>query len=468
MDSQATLAVLSELVSRARLAEQAGITFGGDRNTYQALGYKRELQAQDYRARYERGDISARIIEAYPSATWRGVGGELIEDENPDVVTGFEEAWFDLARRLNVWSVFKRADILAGLGRYAVVLIGAPGELDQEITTVTPDQIFYLQAFSEEDAEIKEFDKDATSTRFGQPTLYGLKRISPDPAIITRNVHWTRIVHVADGTLSDLVYGTPRLKRVWNRLDDLDKLVGSGSEAFWIRAHQGLQFDIDKDLKPNPEEKAAMSAEIDEYINNIRRVIRTRGVTVNPLGSDVADFATNVASVISLISSATGIPQRILMGSERGELASTQDRENWTERVQDRRDEFAGPMVVRQFVDRLINLGALPKPVEYDVRWPEVNDMTDEQRVDVAVKYASINSQAGETVVTANEIRDRALNMEPLDPSEIEDENDDEVIVEDDEPEARAASSKRKPAKLFFMLKRKQRALMAPGKRRVA
>jgi len=425
----------SALLSRAELASRAGITFGGKRDTFEVLGFTKNLTLDDYRQRYERNSVAGRIVDAFPSATFRGTGGEIIENEDVEVVTAFEQAWMDLATRLGVWSVFKRADILAGLGRYAVILIGAPGLLDQPLANLTAENIFFLQAYGEADAEIKSWENDATSPRFGKPTLYSLKRLTADTSRIAKDVHWTRIIHIADGLLDDHVYGQPRLKRVWNDLDNLDKLTGGGSEAFWLRAHQGYQFDVDKDLKPDPKEKEDMRDQVDEFIHGMRRAVRTRGVTIETLGSDVADFSTNADTVLSLLSAGTGIPKRILMGSERGELASTQDRENWTERVQDRRDDYAGPIVVRQFVDRLIEFGALPKPVEYEVLWPAVNDLTDEQKLDVAVKYATVNQAAGETVVTANEIRDKALGMEPLDPEDLEDDVEDVEVDDEDEDE---------------------------------
>ena len=407
------------LLSRSELASRAGVTFGGKRDTFAVLGFKKDLKVEDYRQRYERGSVAGRIIDAFPKATWRGNGGEILETEDVETTTAFEEQFMDLATRLKVWSIFKRADILAGLGRYSIILIGAPGDYAKPLERATADSIAFLNPVAEDNADIKTWDRDPTSPRFGKPLIYTLKGLTADQKSTARDVHYTRVLHIADNLLDDEVYGQPRLKRVWNDLDNLDKIVGAGSEAFWLRAHQGFQFNVDKDLKPSPAELEDMRNQVDEFVHGIRRAVRTRGVSIDTLGSDVADFANNAFCCISLISAGTELPQRILMGSERGELASTQDRDNWTERVQDRRDDFAGPSVVRQFVDRMIELGALPEPVEYEVFWPAVNDLTDEQRLDVAIKYAEINAKAGEVVVTANEIRDLALDLEPLDPEEL-------------------------------------------------
>jgi hypothetical protein len=238
---------------------------------------------------------------------------------------------------------------------------------------------------------------------------------------MSRRVHWTRAIHIADGLLEDQVNGTPRLEKVWNRLDDLDKVVGGGSEAFWLRVNQGFHWNIDKDVKITPEQVKKLEAEAEEFAHQLRRTMATRGMKLDVKGSDVSTFNNQVMSIISLISGATGIPQRILLGSERGELASTQDKENWNERVAARRGEFGEP-VIRQFVSRLTDRGALPKPEKYDVRWPEIQTLTQEEQAGVAQTWAGLNTSAGDTVVTAAEIRDRVLRLDPLDAEQMDEE----------------------------------------------
>jgi hypothetical protein len=102
------------------------------------------------------------------------------------------------------------------------------------------------------------------------------------------------------------------------------------------------------------------------------------------------------------------------MGSERGELASSQDKLNWDERILDRRTQFAGPFVVRPFIDRLIEFGALPQPTEYVIRWPENQNLDAGQRMDLAVKATTANKNQGATVITEDEIRTRILLYPPL------------------------------------------------------
>lgn len=427
-------ALASDLVARAGLASKAGITFGGKRDVYEALGYKKTLLPVDYRERYKRGGISNRIVKAFPKATWHG-GPDIIEDENPNNQTEFEKQWDELVERVHVWSVFQRADVLAGLGRYAVVLIGAMGKLEEELPDMkTPEDVFYLASFSEEDVKIKSWVENTEDSRFGMPDVYEFRRTRTEKGRFsqTRLIHHSRIIHIADGILDEQGLGEPRLEAPWNLLDDLEKMTGGGSEAFWLRANQGYQFDIDKDTVLDPQEKEELETQADEFAHNLRRYLRTRNMKINVLGSDVANFDRNVDAVLSQVAGTTGIPKRILLGSEMGELASSQDRTNWHERVEDRRLEYAEPVIVRPFVDRLIGHGAL-KEAEYTVRWPGIAKMDEEQRANIADRLAGVNAKAQETIITGAEIRDRILELPPIE--EVKDEDD--LIPEDVEAAAR-------------------------------
>lgn len=407
---------------RGRLWNIASKLFNGRRDLYKSLGYKRVLEPADFRSRYRRNAVANRIVKALPKATWRG-GAELIDDDaNPDKMTEFEQAWFDLNERLNIWDKIYRADVLAGIGRYAIILIGAPGELDQPLLNCGPDEMAYLTPYAEEDATIQLYETDSKNPRFGLPTFYSVKRTtmnSPtaqNTANIAKQVHWTRVIHIADGLLDDQIFGEPRLECVWNLLDDLEKVTGAGAEAFWKRADGGMQFDLDPTLEFNTESKDALKKQLHEYEHDLRRMLLTRGVKVNNLGSAVSDFSSPVESIISQISAGTGIPQRILMGSERGQLASTQDRSNWDDRATDRRNEYAIPYVVRPIVKRFQELGVLPeaKDKKYEVRFSALRVMDDSQRAEVANKWATLNSAAGEVVVTADDIREKVLQLPPL------------------------------------------------------
>lgn len=432
-------AAASELLLRYQFARQHGISFGGLRDLYEIFGYSRELTTRDYRDRYARGGIAKRIVEVYPNATWRGTV-EIIEDENPETFTPFEQAWDDLDTKHQLQAKLRRVDILSCLSTYAVLLIGAPGELDQELPKGRPDQLLFFRPMLggggypasvssramaiDAPVTIHTWETDTKNPRFGLPRMYQIRLNEGIPTDIGQKpVHWSRVIHIAEGCLEDDVFGIPALEAVWNLLDDLDKVTGGGAEAFWLRANQGLHLDIAKDMALADAKESAeqLREQAENYKHQMTRWLRTRGVQVNTLGSDVANFMGPADAIITQIAGTKGIPKRILTGSEMGELASSQDRENWRDQVVGRQTSFAGPYIVRPLIDRLIQYGYLPVPAKgvrgYEVKWPNISILTEQERRDGAQAWAGTATPEGQ-VFTNAEIRDKWYEREPLTPEE--------------------------------------------------
>lgn len=406
-------ALTSTILDRMGFASRAGLSFEGKRDLYTALGYPRKLSYKHYRDRYDRGDIAARISKAYPSATWAG-GAIITEDPDPDIETPFELAVRDLFNTHSLWSKLCRADVLCQLGEYSILLIGAEGNLDTELSLSRGlESVLYFTPASQDNATIDRKIADTSDKRFGLPEYYQV-RLSES---VSRRVHWTRVIHLADNVLDNDLLGEPRLRNIWNRLDDLDKLVGGGSEAAWKRMDPGVQLDLNPEVELQPGDEDAMEAEIEEMLHGMRRYAQTRGVTMTPLNTQVVNFGPNAHTVLQLISGSTGIPLRILVGSERGELASTQDDQAWNDRIAERRREFAVP-VLRDLLDRLIQYKALPQPDNYEVTWPEIDELDEDGKATVAGKLSKANrdqvESGGGLILTTNEIRSTVFDLDPI------------------------------------------------------
>lgn len=249
MSTKPGMRFLSTMLGRLGFATRAGLGYRGRRDYYSSLGYSDLLTPTDYRERYEREGMARRVVRVFPESTWAG-GAALIEDQDPDVTTDFEREFATMAERLSLWPRFMRADVLAGIGRFGVLVIGAPGDIEEPLPQLDgPDDIMYLQPYSEESVQGIEFVDDHEDPRFGQPLSYQISIGNPEfisggtqqvARTQTKKVHWTRTIHFADNLLDNEVYGEPRLRPVWNYLDDLLKVVGGGAEAAWKRADPGL------------------------------------------------------------------------------------------------------------------------------------------------------------------------------------------------------------------------------------
>jgi hypothetical protein len=229
----------------------------------------------------------------------------------------------------------------------------------------------------------------------------------------------------------------PRLEAVYNRLMDLEKLVGGDAEMFWRGARPGYQGKVDENYQMTAETKQDLKDQVQEYENNLRRILINEGVDLVALAPQIADPLNHVEIQLQMISAVTGIPKRILTGSERGELASTQDREEWLGFVSSRRQEFAEPLVVRPFVDRCIDYGVLPKPQDrYIIKWKDLWSPSDKERVDIGRMRAAALKDYGtnpmvEDIVTPEGFLKYFLGMPPEDVDMLIKMRDDFVIEEE-------------------------------------
>lgn len=432
------VALASDLLLRSSLADRAAMQFGTDRDMWETLGYDSEIKLSDYYARFRRNALAGRIVDAPAQTTWR----------EPPIVRGvdegdggaFEEAIRNLDDRLSLWHYMERADRLAGVGHYSVILLGSkradsledpllPSEIGQ------PDDLAYLSVYREEHAPVESFVEDTTDPRFGRPEIYEIdilgdlvttesnkKRGSLKARARTSDngimVHWSRVIHVAEDLLEDEVYGRPRLERVWNLLDDMLKTTGGSAEMLWNNVAGIWWANVNNDADLDADDLSNLEEQILAALHGLRRFVGTRGVDdLTQVGGATPDPSGVFKVQQSLVAAATGIPQRMLFGSEKGELASTQDEATWFGVVAERRQKFAEPMIVRALLDRFIALDVLAAPANgYEVEWPDLYQLDDMERAELASKKALALKNAapmGDTsaVVSIEEIRTEFLEL---------------------------------------------------------
>lgn len=377
------------MISRSRLGRIL-TSFDGKRNYQEIFGWDAFITPEMMLYMYNRGGIAKRVVDSYPDAVWA---------RPPSLWTQHDDAWTTewnkFALDANLWHHLHRLDRLAYLGHFAVLLVGTDKPaLDTPITSAS--KITYLQPYGETSIQVSEWDRDTTSPTFGRPTIY---RVYPQNAGLTAmnssglmqavpvrtsfRVHASRIIHVARNSLEDEIYGQPIMAPVWDYLTDLRKVVGSSSESYWITANRGLQADVDKEMSLTAEDQAALQEEVEDFYNGFRRFIRTKGVTMNALANEIADPLGAFNVLITLISGTTAIPKRVLIGSEAGQLASTQDKGNWAERVEECRALHVEPTILKPLVKWVIKMGLVPAPSPdsiMHVLWPDAYRMSPLER----------------------------------------------------------------------------------------
>lgn len=423
------LEVLSSvLLARSELMAKMGKGFGTQRDIFYALGYILNPTADDYWWRYKRTSLGKRIVQAYPIACWQR--HPMVQESQEPGETEFEKAWGELVSKFGLYNLFSRTDILSGVSRFGVLYCGFTGNPESPLSQ-GEDLVFLRPFVGEKMVQIGDLDTNPSSPRYGWPLYYTVSLLDPKKASaggrIETKVHWSRMIHIAEDADLDEYYGSPRLEAVLNDLQALDYVVGGSGEMFWRGAFPGYGF-IAKEgaVMPTGAQATNLDNAIEDFVHNLRRYLKLTNVDIHDFSPQVASPSDHFDTLISSISAGTGIPKRILVGSERGELASQQDRDNWGDRVAERQRNFCEPKLLRPFVDKMIEVGVLPTPsTPYLINWPSIQTPDAKDTAITAKSVAeALNTYASgpaETVVPRSTYLMRYLNFTPADVEDMED-----------------------------------------------
>ena len=442
------LKTMSNLISRAGLAAFLGRSHGGARDLYTQFGYPKVLMPQDLMAMYLRNGIANRIVRSFPDATWRNVpiirdaAGESADPEDKSY-SPFVEATQSLFERHRVPHYLSRADRLSGIGRYGVLVLGFnDGKRPDQPLDKGNHPLIYIQAYSELNTTINTFEMDKQNPRYGRPKLYTVKTGSlmgdKTSQMTSMPVHYTRVIHLAEFLDEDDVYGTPRLTPAFNHLMDLEKVLGSGAETFWLNARPGLGLFADADASFTDASLADMKKQASDYDHQLQRIIAMQGVTAQQFNAAIADPEPNISTLLDVISGTVGMPKRILVGSERGELSSTQDETNWSNKIDERRHAFVTPGILVPFIQKMIETGNLPKPdKKFMIEWPEVGALGPKEQADVGLVRtqmlsAYVAAPGSDLLVPPTEFRTVFLGLEPE--SEYKEEVEEQEALDEQDP----------------------------------
>ena len=383
-------------------------------------GYPKDIDIKMYKKYYGRDPIAARVVEVLPQESF-STQPLVYESEDVKNLTRFESTYAKLLQRLKgedsyyndetgiyIWDVLQRADEASGIGHYGGILLGIDDGKDLKQPAVIykkgqerPEQhrtLLFAQVFDEENIEVIQLEKNPRNPRYGMPLMY---RLTFDNAILgdsgnsnesvdksSAEVHWTRVVHLADNILSNEFLGVPRMRPVFNNILNLYKLSGGSAEMYWQGALPGLSFETHPSISNPRIDLPTMKRNVENFFNGLQRYIIPTGMNAKSLAPQVVDPTPQIQAQIDLICIKLGVPKRIFMGSERGELASSQDTENWNKRLMRRQTMYLSPRVVAPFFNRLIALNVLAEPGEdgYKIVWPNMNTLNAVQKADVAFK----------------------------------------------------------------------------------
>lgn len=419
-------------VLRDRLASILGLTHGGGRDLYENFGWSKNLLVEQLFAMYYRNGIANRVCRAYPAATWRDrpvIRDERGSSDDPTAedYSPFTESVYQLFKKYDVTSWLERADRVSGVGRFGVLLLGfRDGKPLIEPLSSGNYPLLYMTVYADPNITINTWDTNEQSPRFGRPDTYTLQTGnpvvggggSPTPHR-SLQVHWSRVLHLSEVTDEDEVYGLPRLMACYNTVQDLEKLMGAGAETYWYNSRGGMVWSADKDATYTEADVTRMERIAEEFSQQLKRITALQGVTATQLSSAITDPGPLIDKHLDIISGATGIPKRILIGSERGELSSDQDENNWAQRVEERRNNYAGPKILTPVISKLIMTGNVVSPEgKWEIQWP--GDALGPQKAAEVGSVRSntlrnyVTSPGAELIVPPPEFRKEFLGLDPV------------------------------------------------------
>lgn len=400
-------------------------------NHYVDFGYPETLTFAQLHKIYTRNGIATAGVNKTVQKTWEQQPFLLEKERDGSQKGGDKETSLEREIRqrfadLRLWARLADADRRGMVGRYAgVILRLADSKLFREPVERVPGGLEGLVEIIpawEGQLEVSEWDTDERSETYGQPKMFQFNEaavtsdskqprqflVHPDRVII-----WSR-----DGTVND----TSSLLPGYNDLIDMEKIKGAGGEGFWKNAKSAPVFEVDKDAKVAaiaqamgvpPEEVAdKMNEQVADWQKGFDQLLMLQGMTAKTLSVSLPSPEHFWAAPVQSFAASLSIPLKILLGSQTGERASTEDADEWARTIMSRRANETVPNIMI-LVNRLEQFGILPEK-DWHIDWADLTEASMQEKIDRAHKMADANTKVqSEWLFTPEEIRS-VVGLEPL------------------------------------------------------
>lgn len=388
-------------------------------NHYRDFGWPESLTFQQFYAMYNRNGLAKGAVERTVLKTWQDAPEiwESAEAKESTLESDIRQRFDDL----RVWQVLAEADRRAMVGGYAGVILRfrddrgfresvdtVPGGLDG-IAEVIP-----AWGGAGAQLEVSEYITDTESEDYGKPKMYRFNEaaVGNDLTKVRQfEVHPDRVlIWSRDGTVdcrSDLESG-------YNDLLDAEKVKGAGGEGFYKAARGNPILEADKDLDMNRMAQAmgvevekladAMNEQVEDFQKGFDKLLMLQGMQAKTLQVTLPTGDTYSNAAVSSFAASMMIPVKILMGSQTGERASTEDQEDWNLVNNARRINIGKPRI-RELINRLERFQIIPER-DWAINWADLTEAGKDKKIERAFKMAEINAkQKDDPVYHADEIR---------------------------------------------------------------
>ena len=413
-----------------------------ERNVDEEVGYPDSISIQDYILMYRRNDVAQRIVTLEPEESWSEYPDIYETDE--EKLTRFERSVKKFVTKTDLFKYLFKIDTISGIGRFGVLFIGlddgedfsepAPGFTDSgPAGSPGKAKVLYYRTFDESAVRVSQWETDKTNPRFALPKIYELDfedsvgenlKTNAQPVTETIQVHWSRVIHVADTRLSTSeVFGFPRMEGVFNRLLDLRKINAGAGEMYWKGGFPGYSFEVDpQNGELSDEEREAIKDEIYKWEQGLSRYFAGVGVTMKSLAPQISVPGPFVDNALRMIATAKGYPITKLVGNYGGNQTNEQENDIWLKKIAQRRNLFVTPVIIKATIERIQQFGALPQttledgePRPFQVVWKPLAEMTEAEKAEVGLKrteaLARYATAGAEAIIPLKEWLTKFMNL---------------------------------------------------------
>ena len=419
---------------------------------YKDFGYPALLNSQLIYDLYKRSPLAKAAISLTLRRCWLDIPMLRRTDDELDAQ---EEALQAVFERSNFWQRFQDADRYSMIGCYGALILRLKDnkELKEPVETV-PNGIEGL----EEIVPVRDMDirVQTVHTDPNDPDNYGKAEMYEYSELDAKGVRQRLVPVHPDRVLIISPDGTVRnrsaLESGFNALVDIEKVRGAASEALYKNSRMGIHMNIigesELDNAEGPQTLDGMDGDtfaeqitkqLDKFNAKYENMIVTENMESTVLNTSMSGSEHVMRNNIMDFAASFQIPFRILIGSQSGERAASEDALEWARTCQARRVNMLQP-IIRKLIDRFIEWkmidgsGTMPWRIE----WQSLTEATVAEQEARAKIMNESNSQAwtaGKRVTfTRDEVRD-ALGFKPLTDEQEQAELDKMQIMDDgDDP----------------------------------
>jgi hypothetical protein len=415
---------------------------GSKHDHYKDFGFPTQVTFDLLFSLYERNSLAKAAVDKTVRKTWQDPPWLLEKPRDGSEGALKKETRLEKAIRqhfsdIRFWTKVMEADRRSLVGKFgAVILRIADGKkTDEELSAVSGglDALVDIIPVWEGQLKVNKWDTDPLSMTYGDPLMFEYDEGSVGngigPASQGRarklTIHPSRIiVWSPDGTMD----GDSALKAGVNDLLTMEKIVGAGGEGFWKNAKGAPVLEMDKEADIQKMAKAMgvdpmkiadiMSDQVGDWQRGFDELLMVQGMTAKFPKVELPDPEHFYMNALQSFAASFDIPLKVLVGTQTGERASSEDASQWNQTCNFRRKNTIIPNIL-QIVKRLEGCGVLKENPEWFIDWTDLTESTMLEKIDRAGKMAKVNKDFGDIVFKPEEIR-ASVGYEPVDAAELE------------------------------------------------